>query len=196
MAILPYLGKAEEELFNQFRRNESWDSDFNKKVAEQMPEVFKTPGGPAAPSTCYQAVLAQKAVFGPLGQRESLRPGDVRDGAGNTLILVEANTDKAVPWNAPKDFEVNEPAPAFGLGGLRGDKFLGLMGDGAVRTISTQLDAASLNALCTATGGEKLDLSGLESGARPCPRCRPRNRSWIWPRRPLPKGARPTGSSS
>jgi hypothetical protein len=173
VALLQHLGKTEEELYKRFRLNEGWDSDFNKKVAEQMPEIFKTPGGPAAPSTCYVAVLGPKTVFGLFGQREALTPTDVRDGVANTLVVVEANTDKAVPWNAPKDLEWNEPAPAFALGTLRGGNFLGLMGDGAVRPISTQLDAPTLNALCTAAGGEPIDLNRLESGVPAVPAEKP-----------------------
>jgi hypothetical protein len=119
------------------------------------------------------AVLGPKTVFGLFGQREALTPTDVRDGVANTLVVVEANTDKAVPWNAPKDFEINESAPTSGLGGLRGDKFLGLMGDGAVLPIGAQLDAPSFIALCTAAGGEQIDLARLESGVPAVPAEKP-----------------------
>jgi hypothetical protein len=173
VALLPYMGPAEDELYKQFRLNEAWDSPHNIKIAEQMPEVYKTPGGPNAPSTCYLVVQGPRTVFGPQGQREAMTPNEVLDKVANTLVVVEANVDRAAPWNAPKDFELNESAPASGLGALRGDKFLGLMGDGVVRPISTKLDAAGINAICTAAGGEPVDLAKLESGEPAVPREKP-----------------------
>src|SRR5262249_37697091 len=38
VAILPYIG--EEELYKQFRLDEPWDSENNKKLIVKMPKVF------------------------------------------------------------------------------------------------------------------------------------------------------------
>ncbi len=37
--ILPFLGQ--EALFAQYKQNEPWDSENNKKVLAQMPDVFR-----------------------------------------------------------------------------------------------------------------------------------------------------------
>jgi RNA polymerase sigma factor (sigma-70 family) len=40
--LLPYLGA--QELYNQFKRNEPWDSRHNKKLLHKMPQVYAPPG--------------------------------------------------------------------------------------------------------------------------------------------------------
>jgi hypothetical protein len=54
--ILPFLDdKAAEELYKQFRLDEPWDSDHNKKLLEKMPRVYAPVRGQASPGhTFYQ----------------------------------------------------------------------------------------------------------------------------------------------
>jgi RNA polymerase sigma factor (sigma-70 family) len=40
--LLPYLGQ--QELYNQFKRDEPWDSPHNRKLLSRMPAVFAPPG--------------------------------------------------------------------------------------------------------------------------------------------------------
>src|SRR5258708_1555931 len=42
VALLPYLG--EKELYDQFRLNESWDSEHNRKLLAKMPKIYKSAG--------------------------------------------------------------------------------------------------------------------------------------------------------
>ncbi len=49
--LLPFLGEG--ALFDQFKKDEPWDSPNNKPLADQMPDVYKTPDGHGPPKTCY-----------------------------------------------------------------------------------------------------------------------------------------------
>ena len=48
VAILPYI--EQQALYNQFKQDEPWDSENNKKLIEQMPKIF-APGRPASRGT-------------------------------------------------------------------------------------------------------------------------------------------------
>ena len=63
MAILPFIG--EEELASQFKLDEPWDSENNKKLIERMPEGFKAPGSKASAEfkTVYLSVRGDKSPF-------------------------------------------------------------------------------------------------------------------------------------
>ncbi len=57
VAILPQLG--EHELYNEYRFDEPWDSDHNKKLLEKMPAVFRGPlDAPNAMNTSYFGLVA------------------------------------------------------------------------------------------------------------------------------------------
>lgn len=57
--ILPYLGEAEKALYEQIRLDEPWDSKWNARFHNRMPEVFESPsaeGGVDEASTTYAVV--------------------------------------------------------------------------------------------------------------------------------------------
>ncbi|MBN1852584.1 MAG: DUF1559 domain-containing protein [Pirellulales bacterium] len=149
--ILPYL--EEGSLYNQYRFEEPWDSENNMKIAAQMPAVFKAPGSKAAAQgrTNYLAVVGDECVFAADKGRSI---AEIHDGTSNTIMVVEVNDEKAVPWTKPDDFTPDKTNPIAGLVGLRPGGFLAAFADGSVRRISTGIDAATLRALFTRAGGE------------------------------------------
>ena len=90
VAILPYIG--EEKLYKQFKVDESWDNEANKKLVEKMPEVYAPVRVKAkAGETFYQRFVGKGAVFGKRGvSAYSLE--NIPDGAANTALVVEAAT--------------------------------------------------------------------------------------------------------
>ncbi len=56
--LLPYLG--ENELYNQFKRDEPWDSPHNRQLLSKMPAVFAPPGAKTQRtySTYYQVFVS------------------------------------------------------------------------------------------------------------------------------------------
>ena len=162
--ILPFL--EDSKLYEQYRFDEPWDSENNKKVAAQMPAVYRAPGSKAAAQgkTNYLAVVGDEYA---LAADKGRSLAEFRDGTSNTIIVVEVSDEKAVPWTKPDDFTPDKTKPVAGLVGLRPGGFLAGLGDGSVRRVSAGIDAAALNALFTRAGGEP--TTGLDETRRPMP---------------------------
>jgi hypothetical protein len=114
VAILPYLG--ERKLYEEFNRNEPWDSPANMKVLEKMPNVFAPVPGYAQKNhlTYYQVFVGPNTLFSRKGRGPRF-PGSFRDGTTNTILIIEAGD--AVPWTAPREIEYDVKKPIPKLGG-------------------------------------------------------------------------------
>ncbi len=66
VAILPHLGEEENALYVRFRLNEPWDSEHNRKLLKEMPEVYAPPAGRAKGdhTTFYQVFVTPYGPFG------------------------------------------------------------------------------------------------------------------------------------
>jgi prepilin-type processing-associated H-X9-DG protein len=112
--------------------DEPWDSDHDKKLIPLIPSVYRNPNRPNNDfKTTYLAVSGKGTMF---DGREGISASSVvlRDGLTNTLLLVEANEDRAVIWTKPDDLEVNEKDPQAGLGKVRPGGFSAAFADGHV----------------------------------------------------------------
>jgi hypothetical protein len=155
VTILPYLGQ--QALYGQFRLDEPWDSEHNKKLIARMPQLYRAPASNAeAGKTVYLTIRDDQAVF-PGAEGVPIR--DIKDGTSNTIMVVEASDAKAVPWTKPQDFEVDEKNPTAGLIGLRPGGFLALLSDGSVHLIDRHVGAEVIPAMLTRNGGEPVDPS-------------------------------------
>jgi hypothetical protein len=160
--ILPYV--EQDALYKQYHFDEPWDSENNKKLIPLVPKVFSTPGSKKAADgkTNYLAVVGDAyALAADKGHRLAM----FTDGTSNTILLVEASDEKAVPWTKPEDFTPDKTKPITGLVGLRRGAFLALAADGAGHVVPGDVDAATLNALFTRAGGEPVSFP--EAGAAP-----------------------------
>jgi hypothetical protein len=153
--ILPFV--EEQTLFNQFKLDEPWDSEHNKKLIEKMPKLYATPGSKVAEKhmTNYVTVRGKDTAFPP-GQATTM--AHIRDGTSNTAMVLEVDDEHAVIWTKPDDFEPDKDDPLKGVVGLRNRKFLVLMGDAAVLTLSDTLSKETIKALYTRDGGEPADF--------------------------------------
>lgn len=155
--ILPYLD--EYPLYEKFKLDEAWDSDHNKALLAEMPDVYKLSENAKEGHTQF-VLPAGKGFFGEdLGKR-GFR--DVIDGTSNTLMGVTVVPDKAVPWTKPGGFELDPKQAAKILGG-HDQGFLALFGDGRVQPLDPSIDAETLKALLTIAGSEIVDYSDYET---------------------------------
>ncbi|MBI2825617.1 MAG: DUF1559 domain-containing protein [Planctomycetia bacterium] len=159
--LLPYLesGDAGATLYKEFKLDEPWDSEHNRKLIERMPAVYRSPlSSAAAGKTTYVAPVYPAAIF---GAKEPLQIKQVTDGLSNTIMLVEADDDHAVVWTKPDDIQIDAANPAKGLVNGRTHGLLVLIADGSVRFIGERIGQRALKALLTADQGEVLDAKDV-----------------------------------
>lgn len=153
VAILPFI--EEVELFQKFRLDEPWDSEHNLALLSEMPDVFKHPSkATEAGHTVYQVAVGEATL---MRLKEPTRMGQVTDGLSNTIMIVEVPAEDAVPWTAPRDFEVDLDNPVERLFGDAETTQVGIA-DGSVRVLSKAIDLELLRALFTRAGGEVVDF--------------------------------------
>jgi hypothetical protein len=148
--ILPFI--EESHLYGQFHLDEPWDSEHNKQLIAQMPQVYKNPQCVTDPGlTTYQAVCGKGMAF---DGDKALKIADITDGTSNTILVVETDAAHAVSWTKPDDWEYNEAQPMAGLGQTPQGFFTVGFADGSVRQLSKTIDPKTWRLLLTIADGE------------------------------------------
>jgi hypothetical protein len=160
VAILPFI--EEDQLYREFRLDEPWDSEHNRRLLSRMPKLFAIPGhGDRDPTrTHYQAVVGPQTMWeattpspnAPFGAKGQTLQG-VNDGTSMTILVIESQD--SVPWTKPED------APFDGrtlpkLGGLFSAGAHVCMTDGRVHFVRNGINSTLLRAAMTRNGGETL----------------------------------------
>jgi hypothetical protein len=157
--VLPYLGDDEVKLYKEFKLDEPWDSEHNKKLIAKMPKVFATPAAPklaADGKTTFLGPLHKDAFF--TGGKAGLKIFNITDGTSNTVMLVDADESAAVVWTKPDDLKLDPKDPHKGLSARHSDKYLFLFADGSVHQVAKTVDKNTLWAIFTVAGGEVVNL--------------------------------------
>ncbi len=154
VAILPYIN--EQELFNQYRFDEPWNSPNNSKLIDRMPAIYAYPtwsGGPSNRSQTSYFVLTGDSTIG--GTEGGATIAEITDGTSNTILAVESSHQ--IPWTKPEDIQVAPKDPTSllpDLGGFTPEGFNVLFADGSVRFVKKSVKPDVLKALMTKNGGE------------------------------------------
>lgn len=152
--ILPYIGHA--ELYSQFKLNEPWDSENNKKLIEKMPPEFVSPliTIKEKGKTPFVVPIAERSMF---SGKEGVRFFDITDGTANTIMLAVADAKHAVVWTKPDDLAIDPKDPTSGLhfNAYDGRKVIYFaIADGSVVGIPRDQLVDKLLPLLTIDGGE------------------------------------------
>ena len=147
--LLPFLDQT--ALYKEFRLDEPWDSQHNRKLIERMPDVFRIAPGLAPGKTCVELPIGAATAW-PEGRGLAIR--DFTDGTSNTILAVETDDEHAVIWTQPSDLTYDPANPVAGLGGHFGEGFLALSADGAAHFLSRDTKPEKLRPLFTPAGEE------------------------------------------
>jgi len=153
VALLPYLG--EQALFDQFDHDQPWDSPHNLKLLDRIPEMYCPLGRKKDGKTTLMVFVGDGA---PLGGREPVSMADFTDDPSETIMLVEAGTNKAVPWTKPEDIAFDSRDPMAALGAIPEEGLVAVFFSQRAGTIPKDIDLETLAALVTYRGGEKTDF--------------------------------------
>ena len=153
--ILPFI--EQNALYEQFRLDEPWDSPHNMALLDIIPAVYRNPNftDEFKTKTNYLGIVAPGSLF---VNAQPKKFSDIRDGSSNTVIVVEAGPDRAVPWTKPQDLTIDPSAPLAGLQKMRPGIFLALFADGSVQAITLTIDPKMLLGMFTIDGREVVRL--------------------------------------
>jgi hypothetical protein len=159
--LLPHLDQ--EFLYSQFKLDEAWDSDHNKKLLKAIPKVYRGPRAAAEGATHIQGFAGNGATFDPT--KTVKLPDDFPDGASNTITAVEAGA--AVPWTKPEDLPFDPTGPLPDLDGPYADQFAACRGDGRVSWVRRPIDEECMRrAILLADGQPTQEPSVIPGPAR------------------------------
>ncbi|MCE9530745.1 MAG: DUF1559 domain-containing protein [Planctomycetes bacterium] len=130
VSLLPYI--EQRNLYEQFKLDEPWDSEHNKKLIKYLPPIYVSPNAPMGEPgmTHYRIVTGKDAVF---DLNNNLRIENIIDGASNTILVFEA-ADPVI-WTKPEEFVYDPKKPLPKVANFGGRGFAAVFGDGAARII-------------------------------------------------------------
>jgi hypothetical protein len=176
--VLPFV--EQQALYQQFNKNEAWDSPGNMPLLKQMPPVF---AHPSYPEEAKQGLTRYQVFVGPAGEQPrpmfitqpinlmalnnlgmpnlfetqgaTLPLFGVVDGLSNTIMLAEAA--EPVPWTKAADIYYSSKQPLPKLCNCFRNGTNVLLGDGSVRFIDpSKISERTMRDAITADDGNPL----------------------------------------
>jgi Protein of unknown function (DUF1559) len=162
VSLLPYLDQV--NLYKEFKLDEPWDSEHNKKLIASMPKLYAPPGVETKGYTYYRSFSGQGAFLPPPSQPGrpgqemfGLRIAQITDGTSNTIAVAEAA--EPVIWTKPEDLPFTPGKPPK-LGGVFDTGFHALLCDGSVPFIPSSIDPKTLSNLIQTNDGNVVNIPG------------------------------------
>ena len=157
--ILPELEQG--DLYKEFRLDEPWDSEHNRKLIERMPKVFTSASGKDKGKTRFMLFVGPGAAF---DGEKPLSADAIRDGTSHTIMMAEAGPDKAVPWTKPEDLPFDPKNPMAALGKVPESGFPVAFFDGHVEWMDEDVSPVRLRQWIDPNDGQPI-RDGEERGS-------------------------------
>ena len=155
VAILPYI--EQDNLYKEFKLDEPWDSENNKKLIAKMPKIYGPARGQGKEGeTYYQRFSGPGTLLEP---KKKVTILGITDGTSNTGLVFEAG--ESVIWTKPADLSFDAKKDPQKLGGPFDGLCHVVLCDGAVIRLKKDPDIAELKKLIQPADGEVLDLDKL-----------------------------------
>jgi hypothetical protein len=146
------------QLYRQYDFNEPWNGPHNRRLATQLPSIYRCLSDDRAGNeTNYVVVLGSETAW---RGSDAVLAEQITDGPANTIMLVETSNVN-INWLEPRDLTIEEAkrginspvAPSIssnhGLVNV-------VLWDGSVHSFDETLPLGVLSALLTRSGGEPI----------------------------------------
>ena len=143
--LLPFLEL--NELYERFHLDEPWDSEHNRKLISEMPDVFLS----AAAKLDRSA--GQSNFVAPVGDRfvvdlkSPRRIRDISDGMSRTICILEGDSTLAETWTKPTTEPTQVAKLIQNLGTLHSGRIVVSTADSVTMTLKSSIPAESLERL-------------------------------------------------
>jgi outer membrane lipoprotein-sorting protein len=157
--LLPYLNG--QELYEQFHLDEPWDSEHNLPLVKKMPACYASPTVAESDGmTVFLVPTGEETIF---CDNKGTSAEQIAAPLDETILIVMADAEHAVPWTRPEDLKTDRKNPAAGLAKNQ-DFFTVAFADGS---------AGRLSAKGSALWGWFTRASGGRAGTRMIPAPQP-----------------------
>jgi len=148
--ILPFL--EQNALYRKFKLDEPWDSEHNRKLVDQMPDIYAGFGSSLREGkTSILGFAGSGGLFPKPG--ETVRIHDVKDGTSNTIMCIAAPASQAVVWTKPDDLSITDAGLLTKVGA---SEILAAYCDGSVHSIPKPSSLKGLLPYITINGREAI----------------------------------------
>ncbi len=149
--ILPFLDQG--PLYGTIDLSKPWDDPVNEPARRTVVSVYRCPSlSGDGDRTTYMAVVGSDGVF---RSRETTSWDQIRDATAQTLLVLEANGGRSVPWMEPADLdEQTVHALALASDPPHRHRINMLMGDGSMRATDVRELSEQIRALVSIAGGD------------------------------------------
>jgi hypothetical protein len=153
--ILPYLGQL--QLYRQFKLDEPWDSEANRKAAKTIPAIYSGGlGDELGTQTRFVAPFGATALAA-----DPIRLQDIADGSSNTIAVVEVSPSQAVDWAKPDKFSIDHDNLKSLLIEEGDSGFWAGFSDASIHFVPSEVNEDDLKNLMLTSDGNEVKLEGI-----------------------------------